>query len=126
MTNYADDNTPHDTADEVVSLLNILEQNVEVLITWFKNNYFKLNADKCKLLVSNHDEDASIFINGEIVEGNTSVKLLVTSVTQLVKNSMLWHIYIYIYIYIYIIYFHNNKPRNAYSSDLPRNAKFSV
>ena len=64
------------TADDVVSLLNILLQNVEVLIPWFKNNYFKLNADKCKLLVSNHDEDASILINGEIVEGNKSVKLL--------------------------------------------------
>ena len=76
MTNYADDNTPYATADDVVSLLNILEQNVEVLITWFKNNYFKLNAGKCKLLVSNHDEDASILINGEIVEGNKSVKLL--------------------------------------------------
>ena len=76
MTNYADDNTPYATADDVVSLLNILEQNVEVLITWVKNNYFKLNADKWKLLVSNHDEDASILINGEIVEGNKSVKLL--------------------------------------------------
>ena len=60
ITNYADDNTTYAMANDMVALLNILEQNVEILITWFTNNYFKLNADKCKLLVSNHDEDASI------------------------------------------------------------------
>ena len=76
IVNYADDNTPHAIAYDTLSLLNILEKNVEILTTWFKNNYFKMNADKCKLLVSNHDEDASILINGEIVEGNKSVKLL--------------------------------------------------
>ena len=74
--NYADDNTPYAIANDTLSLLNILEKNVEILTTWFKNNYFKMNADKCKLLVSNHDEDAPILINGEIVEGNKSVKLL--------------------------------------------------
>ena len=76
ITNYADDNIPYATAEDTVLLLNILEKNVEVLTTWFKNNYFKLNADKCKLLVSNHDEDASIVIDNEIVEGSKSVKLL--------------------------------------------------
>ena len=76
IMNYADDNTPYATADDTVSLLNILEKNMEVLTAWFKNNYFKLNADKCKLLVSSHDEDASILIEDEIVEGSKSVKLL--------------------------------------------------
>ena len=76
IVNYADDNTPYAIANDTLSLLNILEKNVEILTTWFKNNYFKMNAGKCKLLVSNHDEDASILINGEIVEGNKSVKLL--------------------------------------------------
>ena len=76
IMNYADDTTPYAIANDTLSLLNILEKNVEILTTWFKNNYFKMNADKCKLLVSNHEEDASILINGEIVEGNKSVKLL--------------------------------------------------
>ena len=74
--NYADGNTPYAIANDTLSLLNILENNVEILTTWFKNNYSKMNADNCKLLVSNHDEDASILINGKIVEGNKSVKLL--------------------------------------------------
>ena len=56
-------------------LLNILEKNVEILRNWFENNFFKLNADKCNLLISNHDEDASVIINNEI-ERNKPVKLL--------------------------------------------------
>ena len=35
MSNYADDNTPYATADDVVSLLNIPEQNVDVFLTWY-------------------------------------------------------------------------------------------
>ena len=73
---YADDNTPYATAVDTVSLLNILENNVEILRNWFENNFFKLNADKCNLLISNHDEAASVIINTEIIEGNKSVKLL--------------------------------------------------
>ena len=59
-----------------MTLLNTLEKNVEFLNKWFQDNYFKLNADKCHLLVSNHDEDASIIVNNKIVEGSKSVKLL--------------------------------------------------
>ena len=76
ITNYADDTTPYAISDDTVTLLNNLENDVEILVKWFQDNYFKLNADKCHLLVSNHDEDASIIINNEIVEGSKSVKLL--------------------------------------------------
>ena len=44
LANYADDNTPHTTTK------------------WFGDNYFKLNGDKCKLLVSNNDENSSLVI----------------------------------------------------------------
>ena len=76
IANYADDNTAYAIANDTASLLNNLEKDVEILTNWFENNYFKLNADKCHLLVSNHDEDASLLINNEIVEGSKSVKLL--------------------------------------------------
>ena len=57
IANFADDNTPHATAVDTVSLLNIIEKNVEILRNWLENNFFKLNADKCNLLISNHDDD---------------------------------------------------------------------
>ena len=85
IANYADDNTPYATAVDTVSLLNILEKNVEILRNWFENNFFKLNADKCNLLISNHDEDASVIINNEIIEGNKSVKLLGIKIDNEVK-----------------------------------------
>ena len=40
IMNYADDNTPYATADDTVSLLNILEKNMEVLTAWFKKHLF--------------------------------------------------------------------------------------
>ena len=76
IANYADDTTPYAISEDTVTLLNTLENDVELLNKWLKDNYFKLNADKCHLLVSNHDEDASIIVNNEIVEGSKSVKLL--------------------------------------------------
>lgn len=33
-------------------LLESLEQNAELVLIWFKNNYTKLNTDKCHLVVS--------------------------------------------------------------------------
>ena len=35
-----------------------------------------MNTDKCKLLVTNHNEDISITIQGETIKGSNSVKLL--------------------------------------------------
>ena len=76
IANYADDTTVYAVENDTASLLNTLEKDMEILTIWFENNYFKLNADKCHLLISNHDEDASIIIDNKIIEGNTSVKLL--------------------------------------------------
>ena len=35
-----------------------------------------MNADKCHLLITNHEEDVSVVIDGEIIKGEKSVKLL--------------------------------------------------
>ena len=42
----------------------------------FKINFFKLNADKCKLLISNKDNGFSMDIEGETIVCEQSVKLL--------------------------------------------------
>ena len=43
---------------------------------WFDNNLLKLNADKCKLLVTKHEDEVSITLDKEMIKGNKTVKLL--------------------------------------------------
>ena len=76
IANYADDNTPYTVEETIDSLLNTLEKDTMTLIKWFRDNYLKLNADKCHLLVSNHNKDVSINVDEEIIECESSVKLL--------------------------------------------------
>ena len=71
-TNYADDTTPYAVEKDTVALLNTLEKDGENLTNWFEINFFKPNGEKFDLLISNHDEDASIVINNEIIEGSKS------------------------------------------------------
>ena len=56
ISNYADDNTPYTTANDIDSLIISLEEASKSLITWFDNNLMKINADKCHLLVSSNEK----------------------------------------------------------------------
>ena len=77
LANYADDdNTPHTTAKNIDTVLNYLANETYILIKWFDDNYFKLNGDKCKLLVPNNDENTSLVIDGHRVTSQRNVKLL--------------------------------------------------
>ena len=76
LANYADDNTPYAIDSDTISLIENLENDTMILIKWFNDNYFKMNAKKCQLLVTNHEEDVTINIEEEIIKGSKSVKLL--------------------------------------------------
>ena len=56
IANYADDNTPYATANDIDSLIASLEEASKSLFTWFDNNLMKSNADKCHLLVSSNEK----------------------------------------------------------------------
>ena len=60
----------------IESLLNNLQIDSSILLIWFGNNYFKLNADKCKLLVTNQEDYVSVNVGDETIVGEKSVKLL--------------------------------------------------
>ena len=49
---------------------------MSILMKWFENYFFIMNADKCHLLVTNHNEDVSITIDDEVIKGSKTVKLL--------------------------------------------------
>ena len=53
ITNYADENTPHDTANDTESLITSL---AEASKSWFDNSFMKSNANKCHLLVSSNEK----------------------------------------------------------------------
>ena len=76
LGNYADDNTPHAVKKNIHTLLSSLENDTSILARWFNDNYFKMNPDKCHLMVTNHGEEASIMVGGQNVKGKESVKLL--------------------------------------------------
>ena len=77
VTNYADDTTPYECNASIVQLKLNLEKDANNALTWFENNYMKLNTDKCKLIVAGRkDHKISIKVgNSEIFEQN-EVELL--------------------------------------------------
>ena len=75
IANYADDNTPYATANDIDSLIVSLEEASESLFTWFDNNLMKSNADKCHLLVSSN-EKVTIKIGSHEIANTKREKLL--------------------------------------------------
>ena len=76
LANYADDNTPHTTGCDIATILHTLENETDILLKWFNINYFKMNADKCKLLVTKNSDNVSVQIDGHYIKGSINVKLL--------------------------------------------------
>ena len=75
IANYADDNTPYATANDIDSLIASLEEASKSLFTWFDNNLLKSNADKCHLLVSSN-EKVTIKIGSHEIANTKLEKLL--------------------------------------------------
>ena len=57
VANFADDNTPYTIQNNIETLLNNMQSDSHTLLMWFDNNFLKLNADKCKLLVTKSEDD---------------------------------------------------------------------
>ena len=60
IANFADDNTPYTSANNVDELIDSLEKASSNLFKWFKDNLFKGNPDKCHLLVSTNEKIKNI------------------------------------------------------------------
>ena len=67
LTNFADDNTPFTTGNNIIDIISNLETDSKKLLEWFEINFFKMNADKCKLLITNHENDISLSIGGHSI-----------------------------------------------------------
>ena len=49
ITNYADNNTPYVTTEDIDGVIASLENASNTLFKWFRDNLFKGNANKCHL-----------------------------------------------------------------------------
>ena len=77
ICNFADDNTLQTCDVTLKSLMEKLEGSAEKAIEWFRYNGMKLNAGKCKLLVSGNKHELMLCKVGEsLIIESRCVKLL--------------------------------------------------
>ena len=76
MANFTDDNTPYAIGKTIDPLLQNLVRDTSILTKWFGDNYFKMNPDKCHLLVCKHTKEVSIILENVVIDSSDSVKLL--------------------------------------------------
>ena len=73
--NYADDNTPYTSSNDVNGLINSLKESSNELFKWFDHNLMKGNPEKCNLLVS-ANVNAAIRMENFQIENTKIEKLL--------------------------------------------------
>ena len=86
VCNFADDTTPFVCDNDLETVLNKLEQNSALAISWFESNYTKLNTDKCHLLVSGSKyEHTWVQLGEDKIWENNTVKLLGVTIDNELK-----------------------------------------
>ena len=75
IDNFADDNTPYVTGDNISSVVKLLEELACTIFQWFKDNGMKANADKYHVLLSASNE-LTVKINEVQIKNSQSEKLL--------------------------------------------------
>ena len=77
VCNYADDTTIYVCDNQLEKIQNWLEQDALKLSGWFRENYMKLNDDKCHLLVfGDKTNDVSVTVGNSLIKESTEEKLL--------------------------------------------------
>ena len=65
LCNYADDTTLYAADMSLDNMMNRLEYEIETSVTWFRNNYMKLNGDKCHLIIGGNKKELLTTTIGE-------------------------------------------------------------
>ena len=77
ICNYADDTTLYVIEQDMQQTIKTLERDVVIMGEWFKNNYMKLNEEKCHLInFSKSNNDTSLKIDNAIIKPSKERKLL--------------------------------------------------
>ena len=75
ITNYADDNIPYLCTKSLKTTEIVLENEAAILIRWFENNLFKINAGKSHVIMTTTQRNLSVQV-GEANVSCTSEEIL--------------------------------------------------
>ena len=97
IANYADDCSPFEFSGSTNDVIAKLENDLQILIQWYRNNYLKPNPDKWHLFLSDADNDLNILIGDKYIPNSSSQKIsgvtfdnnlnFNTHITKLCKNA---------------------------------------
>ena len=78
ICNYADDTTIYACDNNIDNVLTRLENDSNIIIQWFADNFMKLNTDKCHLLILGRNSNQQITVNvrDPVIENTEEKKLL--------------------------------------------------
>ena len=77
VCNYADDTTLYACNESLQNVVNSLERDTQKIITWFPDNYKRLNEEKCHLMTfSTSSTDTSIHVGNAQIKESSEEKLL--------------------------------------------------
>ena len=90
ICNYADDTTIYTCDNNLDNVIARLENDSNIIIQWFADNFMKLNTDKCNLLIIGRNSNQQITVNvGDSVVENTEDETLLGAV---IDKRILKHI----------------------------------
>ena len=92
ICNYADDTTICSCDKSLDTITHKLENDCNVALKWFADNFMKLNADKCHLIVLGQrcDESVTVKIGNTDVVNSSEEKLLGVNIDS--KLSFDYHV----------------------------------
>ena len=77
LCNFADDTTLFECDQDINRLISKLEKSADVAIRWFKINYFKLNTEKCKVIIGGRkSHPITLRVGTSFVKEETHAELL--------------------------------------------------
>ena len=75
MANYADDNSPYESSFNIAEVILQLEEDANILVDWFANNYLKPNPEKWHLLLNSISEVHCIKIGQQLIVNSKTEKV---------------------------------------------------
>ena len=82
IANYADDNSPYANEKEIELVTSKLKDDSEMLLNWVSQNALKANPDKFHMILSDDNNDISIFVDGHEIINSPHKKLLGVSIDR--------------------------------------------
>ena len=103
ICNYADDTTIYTCDTRLENVVSRLENDSKIIIEWFRNNYMKLNEDKCHFMIFGERTNQGVGINignctvnnsqeekllGVLIDSNLNFEKYVSNICKKAGNKL--------------------------------------